>query len=64
MKPRGVEVKTGEILYSDEIDPRYFNVSVEQINFKPMLFEDVCKSIVQQGGEIGFKYGNGSQPAM
>ena len=47
-----------------EIDPRYFNVSVEQIGFKPMLFEDVCKSIIAQGGEVGFKYGNGSQPVM
>ena len=60
MKPRGVDAKTGKILYSDEIDPRYFNVSVEQLpDFAPILFEDVLKKIKEQGGEIGFKNGNG-----
>ena len=59
MKPRGVDAKTGEILYGKEIDPRYFNVSVEQIDFAPILFEDVCKRIVEQGGQIGFRNGNG-----
>ena len=63
-KARGVDAKTGTVLYGDDIDPRYFNVSVEQIGFKPMLFEDVCSSIIAQGGEVGFKYGNGSQPSM
>ena len=33
------------------IDPRYFNVSVEQIDFKPILFEEVCKRIREQQGE-------------
>jgi calcineurin-like phosphoesterase family protein len=59
-KPRGVDARTGEILYSEEIDPRYYNVSVEQLpNFAPVLFEDVLKLIVEQGGEVGFKSGNG-----
>lgn len=59
-RPRGVDAKTGEILYSEEIDPRYYNVSVEQLpDFAPVLFEDVCKGIVEQGGEIGFRNGNG-----
>ena len=58
MKAHGVDVKTGTILYTDEIDPRYFNVSMEQINFTPILFEDVCKKIVEQGGTIGFRSGN------
>jgi calcineurin-like phosphoesterase family protein len=59
-KARGVNAKTGEVLYSDEIDPRYFNVSVEQLpDFAPILFEDVCKRIVEQGGQIGFRNGNG-----
>jgi calcineurin-like phosphoesterase family protein len=64
MKARGVHADTGQVIYSNYIDPRYFNVSVEQIGFKPMLFEDVCKSIIEQGGDVGFKYGNGSQSAM
>ena len=59
MKPRGVDAKTGEILYSDEVDPRYFNVSVEQTDFAPILFEDACKRIVEQGGTAGFRNGNG-----
>jgi calcineurin-like phosphoesterase family protein len=59
MKARGVDARTGEILYSDEIDPRYYNVSVEQLpNFAPILFEDVLKKIKEQGGEVGFKSGN------
>ena len=62
MKARGVDTRTGEILYSDEIDPRYYNVSVEQTDFAPILFEDVLKRITEQGGTIGFKNGNG--PAM
>lgn len=59
MKARGVDAETGEVLYSNDVDPRYFNVSVEQINFTPILFEDVCKKIVEQGGAVGFKNGNG-----
>jgi len=62
MKARGVDTRTGEILYSDEIDPRYYNVSVEQTDFAPILFEDVLKRITEQGGSVGFKNGNG--PAM
>ena len=58
MKARGVDAKTGEILYGKEIDVRYFNVSVEQIDFAPILFEDVCKNIVEQGGTVGFRNGN------
>jgi calcineurin-like phosphoesterase family protein len=58
-KPRGVDARTGEILYSDEIDPRYHCVCVEQTpDFAPILFEDVLKRIVEQGGEVGFRSGN------
>jgi len=60
MKAKGVNVQTGEILYSDEIDARYYNVSVEQLpNFAPILFEDVLKRIEEQGGIVGFRNGNG-----
>ena len=62
-KARGVDARTGEILYSDEIDPRYHNVSVEQLpDFAPILFEDVIKRIEAEGGTVGFRNGNG--PAM
>lgn len=62
LKPRGVDAKTGEILYSDEIDPRYHNVSVEQLpDFAPILFEDVLKRITAEGGQVGFRNGNGPQ---
>ena len=60
-KARGVDAKTGEVLYSDEIDPRYHCVCVEQTpDFAPILFEDVLKSIAEEGGVVGFKSGNGS----
>ena len=59
MKARGVDARTGEILYSDEIDTRYYNVSVEQTDFAPILFEDVLKKIKEQGGQVGFRNGNG-----
>lgn len=42
-----------------EIDPRYFCACVEQTDFKPIAFEEVMKRIKEQGGEVGFKYGNG-----
>jgi calcineurin-like phosphoesterase family protein len=61
-KPRGYDVKTGTMLYSNEIDPRYHCVCVEQTDFRPILFEDVIKRIKDEGGEVGFKQGNG--PAM
>jgi calcineurin-like phosphoesterase family protein len=60
MKARGVDARTGEILYSDEIDVRYHNVSVEQLpDFAPILFEDVIKNIEAEGGVVGFRNGNG-----
>jgi len=59
-KIRGVNVKTGEMLYSDEIDPRYHCVCVEQTpDFAPILFEDVIRRIKDEGGEVGFRNGNG-----
>jgi calcineurin-like phosphoesterase family protein len=59
-KARGVDAKTGEVLYSDEIDPRYHCVCVEQTpDFAPILFEDVLKNIAEEGGVVGFKSGNG-----
>jgi calcineurin-like phosphoesterase family protein len=58
-KLRGVNVKTGELLYSDVIDPDYFCVCVEQTDYTPIAFEDVIKKIKEQGGQIGFRQGNG-----
>lgn len=48
------------------IDPRYHCVCVEQTpDFAPILFEDVLKRIKAEGGEIGFRNGNGgTQTAM
>lgn len=58
-KIRGVDVRTGELLYSDDIDPRYHCVCVEHTDFAPILLEDVFKRISAEGGEVGFKNGNG-----
>jgi len=44
--------------HEGKIDPRYFNASVECIDFAPILFEDVLKRITEQGGHVGFKNGN------
>jgi calcineurin-like phosphoesterase family protein len=41
------------------VDPRYHCVCVEHTDFAPILFEDVKKRIVDEGGEIGFRSGNG-----
>ena len=58
MKARGVNAKTGEILYGTEIDPRYWCACVEATDFAPILFEDVLKRIEAEGGKIGFQNGN------
>lgn len=58
-KARGVDARTGEVLYSDAIDPRYHCVCVEQTDFAPILFEEVIARIEAEGGEVGFKNGNG-----
>ena len=39
-------------------DLRYICVCVEQTDFRPILFEDVQKKVIEQGGQIGFKNGN------
>ena len=44
------------------VDLRYHCVCVEQTDFRPILFDDVVKRIKEEGGEIGFRQGNG--PAM
>jgi calcineurin-like phosphoesterase family protein len=54
----GVDPSTGELTYSKEIDPRYFNVSVECIDFAPITLEEVNKRIVAEGGHVGFRNGN------
>jgi calcineurin-like phosphoesterase family protein len=44
----------------DVLDPRYHCVCVEQTpDFAPILFEDVIKRIEAEGGEVGFRNGNG-----
>jgi calcineurin-like phosphoesterase family protein len=62
-KMRGIDVKTGTILYSTENDVRYHCVCVEQTDFAPILLEDVFKRIEAEGGAVGMRegtYGNGS----
>lgn len=58
-RARGVDARTGAVLYSTENDVRYHCVCVEQTDFRPILLEDVYKRIEAEGGEIGFKNGNG-----
>lgn len=42
-----------------KIDPDYFCVCVEQTDYTPIAFEDVLKKIKEQGGQVGFRQGNG-----
>lgn len=58
-RARGVDAKTGAVLYGTENDVRYHCVCVEQTDFAPILLEDVYKRIEAEGGEIGFRNGNG-----
>jgi calcineurin-like phosphoesterase family protein len=58
-RARGVDARTGAILYGTDNDPRYHCVCVEQTDFRPILLEDVFKRIQAEGGEIGFRNGNG-----
>jgi hypothetical protein len=59
-KARGVDARTGEVLYGTEINPRYHCVCVEQTDFAPILLDNVYKRIEAEGGKIGFAQGNGS----
>lgn len=51
--------KTGAFTYSDEIDPRYWCACVEHTNYTPIALEEVCKKVLEQGGIVGFRNGNG-----
>lgn len=57
-RAREIDAKTGDVLYSKEIDPRYHCVCVEHTDFAPVLFEDVFKRITAEGGTVGFRNGN------
>ena len=50
-------VMTG--IKNSQIDVRYHCVCVEQTDYAPILFEDVIKRIKEEGGEVGFRNGNG-----
>ena len=51
--------KTGAFTYSDEIDPRYHCVCVEQTDYTPITLEEVKKRVLDEGGVVGFRSGNG-----
>ena len=50
---------SNRVMINDKIDPRYQCVSVEAIDFTPILFEDIQKRIIEEGGSVGFNNGNG-----
>ena len=55
----GVDAQTGAVIYSDQVDVRYHCVCVEQTDFAPILLEHVVKRIQAEGGQVGFRNGNG-----
>ena len=46
------------------VDPRYFNVSVEQTDYAPITLEEVNERILKEGGHVGFRNGNGPMEVM
>ena len=50
---------SNRVMLDGVIDPRYHSVCVEQTDFRPILFEDVIQRIKDEGGEVGFRNGNG-----
>lgn len=48
-------------LTNGNIDVRYQCVCVEQTDFTPILFEDVIKRILAEGGTVGFKKDSGHE---
>lgn len=48
----------GDVVYGSDIDPRYFSVCVEQIDYTPISYDAMCQRILDQGGHVGFKNGN------
>lgn len=51
--------ETGAFTYSDEIDPRYHCVCVEHTDYTPITLEEVKKRVLDEGGVVGFRSGNG-----
>jgi calcineurin-like phosphoesterase family protein len=54
MKARGVDNRTGQILYGDEPDLIYFCCCVEQTDYAPILFEDVLRKMEDDDKSAGF----------
>jgi calcineurin-like phosphoesterase family protein len=59
MKTVGAYTDGTLIRSKDKIDPDYFCVCVEQTDYTPIAFEDVIEKIKEQGGQVGFRQGNG-----
>lgn len=47
------------VMKDGAVDVRYHCVCVEQTDFAPILFEDVIRRIEAEGGQVGFRNGNG-----
>lgn len=58
MLPAGFDQVTGQIIYSDIPDPKYFCVCVEQTDFAPIALEDLQQRIIARGGSVEMKQGN------
>lgn len=43
------------VMKDDKIDSRYFNVSVECIDFAPISLEELRARIIEQGGGVEMK---------
>lgn len=50
--PRGVDAKTGTVLYSDKPDTRYHCVCVEQTDYRPISLEELRERVLAEGGTL------------
>ena len=65
MKQDIVDNKNGHVIHNGlKVDPRYFNVSVEQTDYAPISLEEVNERILKEGGHVGFRNGNGPVEVM
>ena len=46
---------SNRVMKDGVIDPRYFNVSVEQIDFTPISIDDLRQKVKEQGGMVNFR---------
>lgn len=50
--------------HKEEIDPRYHNICVELTDYAPISLDELYVKIKDEGGDIGFRKGEGAMAVM